>query len=95
MFILKQTDGRNCVFLIFNLNNDHTNKDDQIFKLTISIFTHFLTNGKKGNKTLISIDGTISANNRTPVDGVSHTLFRMHVNVILLSPHSMDGLASC
>lgn len=59
---------------------------------SVSISTHFLTNGKKGNKTLISIDGTMSANSRTPVDGVSHTLLRI---LVILAPRSMDEWASC
>lgn len=54
--------------------------------------THFFTNGRKGNKTLISIAGTISAINRTPVEGASHTLFLI---VVILSARSLDRCASC
>lgn len=38
--------------------------------------THFLANGKNGHEIFIRTDGSMSANNNTPVDGAEHTLWR-------------------
>lgn len=40
------------------------------------VSTHFLANGKNGKLIFMSIDGTMSAINKTPVEGVLHTVSR-------------------
>lgn len=61
----------------FNMPNAiHQIADCKSLRVTLQIgwcSTHFFTNGKNGHEILMSTDGTISANSKTPVDGVSQT----------------------